>query len=269
MVTIIAALLCAGTQIDARAVALKCSESVFTIEAGDRQGTAFVIDSRHLITCAHVFAPGESDATLRSKNGATVEGFLCQVDLLQDIAVVATMRQLHSPPLLFSPPFEPLPAGSSIIAIGSPAGLEQSVLQGIVSATRFPSDIGLTGTDSLIQIQLPVTGGLSGSPVVDATGTVVGMIRAASTHSAEISFAVQSGTIRRLLSERGFDPASAPDALDAVIARYRAASKVPVGAWFLKGAAQPLGGAAEFLGDAAKPKKAKHRRPKHQPKHKT
>ena len=55
--------------------------------------------------------------------------------------------------------------GDPVYVVGSPLGLEQSVVSGIVSAFR----------DDHIQISAPLNPGNSGGPVVDADGEVIGV----------------------------------------------------------------------------------------------
>ena len=54
-----------------------------------------------------------------------------------------------------------LEQGQKVIAFGNPMGLEQSVVQGIVSAVRQ-----IDGQE-MLQLAIPVEPGNSGSPVVD------------------------------------------------------------------------------------------------------
>jgi S1-C subfamily serine protease len=76
--------------------------------------------------------------------------------------------------------------GDRVLAIGSPAGLEKTVTQGIVSALgrRF-LQIG-----DVIQIDAAVNHGNSGGPVVDGAGRLVGVVFAGVEQYDGLNFAV-------------------------------------------------------------------------------
>lgn len=88
-----------------------------------------------------------------------------------------------------------LPSGDTVLAIGSPGGLERTVTSGIVSAAgrRF-----LPVGDS-IQVDVPINPGNSGGPLLDAEGQLVGIIFAGIEQFEGINFAIPSYWIRRML----------------------------------------------------------------------
>ena len=75
------------------------------------------------------------------------------------------------------------PMGTSIAVLGNPEGLEQSLSEGVVSAIRH-DDAG-----TLIQITAPISPGSSGSPVVDNTGSLVGVAGATYREGQNLNFA--------------------------------------------------------------------------------
>jgi hypothetical protein len=76
--------------------------------------------------------------------------------------------------------------GETVLAIGSPLGLEQTVTSGIVSATsrRF-LQIG-----DVIQIDAAINSGNSGGPIIDTEGRLVGVAFAGIAHRQGLNFAV-------------------------------------------------------------------------------
>ena len=76
--------------------------------------------------------------------------------------------------------------GDSVLAIGSPVGLEKTVTQGIVSAQgrRF-LQIG-----DVIQIDAAVNAGNSGGPVLDLSGRLVGIVFAGHDQFQGLNFAI-------------------------------------------------------------------------------
>jgi putative serine protease PepD len=73
--------------------------------------------------------------------------------------------------------------GDSVIAIGSPLGLQGTVTAGIVSAldrpVRVAAEDGTTSYLNAIQTDAPINHGNSGGPLVNAAGAVIGINSAA------------------------------------------------------------------------------------------
>ncbi|MEJ7741367.1 MAG: trypsin-like peptidase domain-containing protein [Nocardioidaceae bacterium] len=74
--------------------------------------------------------------------------------------------------------------GQSVVAIGSPLGLDATVTSGIISATRRPVTAGGQGETSYIsalQTDTAINPGNSGGPLVDLDGFVIGVNSAIAT----------------------------------------------------------------------------------------
>lgn len=87
--------------------------------------------------------------------------------------------------------------GQRVVVVGNPQGLEGSVSEGIVSAKRENK----TGIP-LIQMTAPISPGSSGSPVIDAEGTVIGVASAylKAANSQGLNFAVSSESVVKLIA---------------------------------------------------------------------
>jgi putative serine protease PepD len=141
--------------------------SVFSVVSATGRGSAWVVaveGSRSLlVTNFHVVGadspPGARLQVLRE--GLEIEAEVVTVDEGRDLAVLAVGQRLPALPLAEAPPR----VGDPVLVVGSPLGLEQSVVSGIVSALRT----------SHIQISAPLNPGNSGGPVVDADGRVIGV----------------------------------------------------------------------------------------------
>lgn len=157
-------------------------------------GSAFFIDAAGLlITNYHVIASevdpkyeGFSRMTIRlgdsfsSRIPARVIGWDKALDL-------ALIKAEISPEYVFSVVDRVIPqVGDSVLAIGSPGGLEKTVTMGIVSAlSRRFLQIG-----DVIQIDAMVNHGNSGGPVVDTSGRLVGIVFAGIDQFPGLNFAV-------------------------------------------------------------------------------
>ena len=89
-----------------------------------------------------------------------------------------------------------LKVGGQIIAIGSPAGLENTVTSGIVSATgrRF-----LQMGDA-IQVDVPINYGNSGGPLLDENGKLVGIVFAGIEQFEGVNFAIPFDWVEKMLA---------------------------------------------------------------------
>jgi S1-C subfamily serine protease len=111
--------------------------------------------------------------------------------------------------------------GDEVTVIGSPRGLEGSVSTGIVSAIRREGALAMggdedrhvTGAESWgLQITAPISPGSSGSPVLDATGRVLGVAVGQIEGGQALNFAVPVSKLRDLV--RGIGPTSQLKPLD-------------------------------------------------------
>ncbi|MDR3123218.1 MAG: S1C family serine protease [Treponema sp.] len=157
-------------------------------------GSAFFVDpSGLMITNYHVIA-SEVDPTyegysrlyirLGDSSSARFPAKVIGWDKTMDLALIKAEIQ---PEYVFSLVDWGAPqVGDTVLAIGSPGGLEKTVTQGIVSALgrRF-LQIG-----DVIQIDAAINHGNSGGPVLDAGGRLVGIVFAGVEQFEGLNFAV-------------------------------------------------------------------------------
>jgi S1-C subfamily serine protease len=157
-------------------------------------GSAFFVDaSGYLITNYHVISSevdpkyeGFSRIYIRMGD-ATSPRYPAKVigwDKAMDLALIKTE---HKPEFVFSVVDRVIPqVGDTVLAIGSPLGLEKTVTSGIVSSlSRRFLQIG-----DVIQIDAAVNSGNSGGPVIDTSGRLVGIAFAAIAQYQGLNFAV-------------------------------------------------------------------------------
>jgi S1-C subfamily serine protease len=157
-------------------------------------GSAFFVDpSGLLITNYHVIASEVDPAyegysrlyiRLGDSGSARIPARVIGWDKTMDLALIKAEIE---PEYVFSLVDWVIPrVGDTVLAIGSPGGLEKTVTRGIVSALgrRF-LQIG-----DVIQIDAAVNHGNSGGPVVDAEGRLVGIVYAGVEQYEGLNFAV-------------------------------------------------------------------------------
>lgn len=207
------------------AVAEAVTPSVVTVdvggpEAGPRptslgSGVIYTSDG-YIITNHHVIEAAldeEIPVTVRLASGDILEAEIIGSDELNDLAVVKVDRD-GLPAINFRPDDEPLRVGETVIAVGSPFGLETSVTAGIISALNRQLRIDEVGTGlvipSVIQTDAAINPGNSGGALVDAEGRLVGINTAIMSQTGTgqgVGFAVsfeQTRTSADQLIEQGF-----------------------------------------------------------------
>jgi Do/DeqQ family serine protease len=135
-------------------------------------GSGSIVDARgYILTNNHVVEAADR-IIVKLKDGRELTAELIGADPATDLAVVRVKAD-HLPvaPLGNS---DTLDVGETVIAIGNPFGLEQTVTQGIVSA-KGRSQVGLTDYEDFIQTDASINPGNSGGPLVNLRGEIVGV----------------------------------------------------------------------------------------------
>lgn len=164
---------------------------------GTGSGVVVAQDGR-IVTNYHVVEQARS-ITVRFSNGTTRPAEVLRTDQANDLAVIQVQLPAGSivAPLGNS---DAVQVGETVVAIGNPYGLEQTVTQGIVSAMH--RDRAAYGAQNLIQTDAPINPGNSGGPLLNANGEVIGInasIASPVRGSVGIGFAIPINTAKSLL----------------------------------------------------------------------
>jgi S1-C subfamily serine protease len=168
-------------------------------------GSGFFIDGRgYVVTNYHVIASevdpeyeGYSRLYVRlpadpdQRVPARVVGY----SRVFDIALLKV--EIDAPYVFSFTDIRALEPGTSIMAIGSPGGLENSISSGIISAVgrRF-----LEMGDAM-QVDVPINPGSSGGPLLDRRGRLVGVVFAGLEQFEGVNFAIPSFWVHAFLPE--------------------------------------------------------------------
>ena len=159
-------------------------------------GSGFVYDREgHIVTNNHVVEDADA-IEVTFPDGTIAEAELVGADLYSDLAVIRVdiMSDLLYPlPLGRS---SELLVGESVIAIGNPFGLSNSMSLGIVS--QLGRDIEAPGNYQIIdviQVDAAINPGNSGGPLMNMRGEVVGVNTAIIQGSVGVGFAIPSDTV--------------------------------------------------------------------------
>ena len=168
---------------------------------GSATGSGVIFDSNGLIlTNHHVVEGSPSSLTVNLKDGRSFDATIYGVDTLTDLAIVKVdATGLPTAPIGDSSTIQ---VGQQAIAIGSPLGtFTDSVTSGIISAVgrSIPVENGVL--TNLIQTDTAINPGNSGGPLLDPSGSVVGINTAGATQSQGIGFAIPINIARPLLAQ--------------------------------------------------------------------
>ena len=177
------------------------------------EGSGVILRSDGVIlTNNHVVenAAQSGSITVTFSNGRTASATIVGTDAATDLAVVKAegVSGLKAATLA---PASSLAVGDTVLAIGSPLGLEGSVTAGIVSALhRTITASGTTDAsetiNDAIQTDAAINPGNSGGPLVDASGQVVGITTAnasvdgRSSGSIGVGFAIPTDQVEKVLA---------------------------------------------------------------------
>jgi hypothetical protein len=171
-------------------IAKKVLPSTVTIYVEDKYGGVghgsgfFVNDAGDILTDFHV-VDDASEITIKTNEGKTYSARIRAFDEKKDLALLSSETpRAESLPL---PITAELPEqGTEIVAVGAPLDFRQSVVSGVVSASRDEDQV------TYIQFTAPISHGSSGGPIVNMDGAVVGITESSIEEGQNINFAVPS-----------------------------------------------------------------------------
>jgi len=184
-------------------------------ETGSGLGSGFVYSSDgYIITNFHV-VEGATDLEVDFPSGYKTRGVIRATDLDSDLAVIkvnAPAEELRPLPLGDS---DLVKVGQTVVAIGNPFGLNNTMTMGIISAKgrtldslRQTEDGGFYSTGDLLQTDASINPGNSGGPLLNLNGEVIGLNRSIRTTgknsdgepvNSGIGFAVSVNIIKRVV----------------------------------------------------------------------
>lgn len=164
-------------------------------------GSGFITSpDGQIFTNAHVVANANQVSVLLT-DGRRLQGKVLGVDRVTDVAVVKI--DATDLPVARLANSDNLVSGEPAIAIGNPLGLDNTVTQGIISATeRSISGFGApTERLEYIQTDAAINPGNSGGPLLNTQGEVVGMNTAIIQGAQGIGFAIPINTAQRIAEQ--------------------------------------------------------------------
>ena len=174
------------------AAADRIRPSVVTINVSNGQsagtGSGVIIRSDgYILTNDHVVSVAASGGTMQVTltDGRTASGTIVGRDTSDDLAVVKVSGLSNLTSATFARSVD-LTVGQTVVAVGAPLGLSDTVTSGIVSNTARPVRSGDNdqAVFQAIQTDAAINPGNSGGPLVDLNGSVVGINSAIATDNS-------------------------------------------------------------------------------------
>ena len=165
------------------AAAAKIRPSVVTIQVSGAQqsgtGSGVVIrQDGYILTNDHVVSIGSGTGTIEVTlaDGRTAAGKIVGRDTSDDLAVIKVDGIDNLPAATFAKSSS-LSVGQTVVAVGAPLGLSDTVTSGIVSNVARPVRAGDNdqAVFEAVQTDAAINPGNSGGPLVDLNGSVVGI----------------------------------------------------------------------------------------------
>jgi serine protease Do len=166
-------------------------------------GSGVIIDPKGVIlTNDHVIS-GASRILATTKSGQELECEVIGSDADNDLAVLRVRNPRGSLPTIRLGTSSDLLIGETIVAIGNPFGLSNTVTAGVVSALgrSVRGDQNQRLYTDFIQIDAPINPGNSGGPVVNIDGDMIGIATAIIGGAQGIGFATPVDRARRIVDD--------------------------------------------------------------------
>ena len=161
---------------------------------GVASGTGFLVDpSGVVVTNLHVIE-GATRVSIKLHSGEQhTQIRVASFDQERDLAILRFPG--FGLPVIALGNSDSVNVGASVLAIGNPLGLEESVTMGIVSSIRTEKN----GT-RVIQTDTAISPGNSGGPLIDKNGDVIGVVTFKIRGGENLNFAIPINYVRALLS---------------------------------------------------------------------
>ncbi|MCO5554161.1 hypothetical protein L7F22_007687 [Adiantum nelumboides] len=188
---------------------LAARRDAFTLdimEVPQGSGSGFIWDEDgHIVTNYHVIR-GASDLRVTLGDQSTYEAKVVGFDRDKDVAVLhidAPKTKLRPVPVGSS---TDLLVGQKVYAIGNPFGLDHTLTTGVISGLRREISSAATGRpiQDVIQTDAAINPGNSGGPLLDSSGSLIGIntaIYSPSGASAGVGFSIPVDTVRGIVDQ--------------------------------------------------------------------
>jgi S1-C subfamily serine protease len=176
-----------GNDLRAEEVFEKVGGAVYMVKADKKIGSAVAVSESDLLTNCHVV--GDKTQVLLVRDKLELKATVVSMNVNADRCVLRTETKL--PKWVGVRPYSDIKVGERALTIGTPAGLELTVAEGIVSSKRSQND------SKLVQTTAPISQGSSGGGLFDAQGELLGITTFYFKGGQNLNFAVAAEEFAR------------------------------------------------------------------------
>jgi hypothetical protein len=177
-------------------LAARAKDSVVVVRTNAGLGTGFVVGPSLIVTNLHVVAGATSIEVFFSRNHGLRVSSVVGIDPVHDLVLLRAEGAEKRRPLSLGDDARIRP-GDSVLAIGTPEGLELTVSTGVISAVRT-----VNPELTLFQTTAPISPGSSGGPLFREDGRVIGVTTMFVGSGQNLNFAVPARYVMALLAHR-------------------------------------------------------------------
>ena len=176
-------------------------------------GSGFFVKQNIIASNAHVVegAAGGYAKLVGQNQKFRLKGMVAS-DPRHDLVLLAV--ETAKAPALKLGDFAKAAVGDRIFSVGNPKGLEGTFAEGIISGIRE------IGGDKLLQITAPISPGSSGGPILDESGSAVGVAVATYQGGQNLNFAIPISLVTNLMAKVGPTTGFAPRETQAAEKSY-------------------------------------------------
>lgn len=177
-------------------------ESLFEAVPVRGMGSGIIFDSNGGILTNHHIVEGAERVEVVTADGKKFQGEVLGTDAMSDVAVIRVDGENLSAVKLGDS--DKLVVGQIAIAIGNPYGFllpGPTATVGVISALKRHIHVENRMYEDLIQTDASINPGNSGGPLVDSSGSVIGVNTANIPFAQGIGFAIPINAARRIAKE--------------------------------------------------------------------
>jgi len=183
------------------------------------QGSGVVVDANGILLTNHHVVDGAKEVKVSWRDGRELEADVVGSDKKTDLAVLKLKTVPDDLIALSFGDTDALRLGQTVLAVGNPFGVGQTVTMGIISAMGR-QNVGIVDYEDFIQTDAAINPGNSGGALVNLKGQLIGINTAILTKSggdSGIGFAIPADMVQHIMRDLLDDGAVARGQLGVLI----------------------------------------------------
>ncbi len=174
-------------------IAAHATPAIVSVRAGNSLGTGFIVRADGWVaTNFHVVRGATEISVVFSDHRELPVVEIMNANRLHDLVILRV--EARGLPVLAVGNSDAVRPGDSVLAIGHPLGLEDTVSNGLISAVRHVH----AGLD-VLQVSAPIAPGSSGGPLFNDQGEVIGVATAFMSSGQNLNFGLPSKYVTELV----------------------------------------------------------------------